>query len=69
MRVALILDTSGSFKKKLKPKYNTPPTAMMSKEGKLVTSNEEIKSATMEHYQEVLRNRPMKPHLQKSSEY
>ena len=44
------------------------PTAMMNKEGKIITSSEEIKRATMEHYKEVLKNRTIKPHLQEYKE-
>ena len=45
-----------------------PPTAMMNKEGKLVTSNEDIKKAAMEHFKDVLKNRPINPDLKEHKE-
>ena len=52
------------IKNKLKPKNKSPPTAMVNKEGQLITSNEDIKEAAMDHFKEVLKNRPIKPDLQ-----
>ena len=56
------------IKNKLRPKNKMLPTALMNKEGQIVTSSEEIKMATMEHYKEVLKNRTIKPHLQEYKE-
>ena len=56
------------IKKKLRPKYQTNPTAMMNMEGKTVTSSDEIKKASMEHFKHVLTNRPMNPNLQEYKE-
>ena len=47
------------IKNKLKPKNKSPPTAMLNKEGTLVTSSEDIKVATMDHFKQVLKNRPI----------
>ena len=37
------------IKNKLRPKNKMVPTAMMNKEGKIVTSSGDIKKATMKH--------------------
>ena len=42
-----------NLKKKLMPRNNEPPTAMMSKEGKLLTDKEEIKEEAVRHYKQV----------------
>ena len=47
------------LKNKLKPKYNNYPTAMIDKEGKLVTTQNGLKTLAMEHYQKVLEDRPI----------
>ena len=45
-----------------------PLTAMLNKEGKLVTSNEDIKKTAMEHFKDVLKNRPINPDLEEYKE-
>ena len=37
---------------------------MINKEGELVTSSEGLKKATLDHYKNVLANRPIKPGLE-----
>jgi len=49
------------LKKKLSPQTREPPTAMCDKSGNRITSSSELKKHTMNHYKEVLSNRPMKP--------
>ena len=56
------------FRNKLRPKFNNCPTAMIDATGKLVTKGDKLKEATMEHYQKILANRPMKEELVKYQE-
>ena len=51
------------LKKKLRPKQINNPTAMLNKDGKLVTSKTELKEVTLEHFRKVLENRPIKAEL------
>ena len=53
------------IKNKLRPKHISNPTAMLNREGKLVTESEDKKEATMEHFKHVLRNRHIIPNLQR----
>ena len=52
------------LKKKLRPKSNNTPTAIGDTNGKLVTSSQGIKNVTMEHFQKVLENIPIKKGLE-----
>ena len=52
------------IKKRLSPRVEDPPTAMMNQAGYLVTSETEIKKLASEHYKKVLENRPMKEELE-----
>ena len=49
--------------RKLRPKLNNKPTAMLNQEGKLVTSHKELKDTAMEHFKKILENRPIKAEL------
>ena len=51
------------LKKRLSPRAEDPPTAMMDNEGNLVTTESGIKKLASEHYKKVLENRPMKEEL------
>ena len=51
------------LKKKLSPKCRDPPTAMVDREGNLVTSNEAIEAIAIETYKKRLENRAMKDEL------
>ena len=51
------------LKKRLSPRVQDPPTAMMNEAGSLVTSAAGIKKLAMDHYKKVLENRPMKEDL------
>ena len=51
------------LKNKLRPKSQNSPTAMLNKDGKLITSSNGLKTANMEHFKKVLENRPIKPEL------
>ena len=53
---------------KLRPKYISNPTAIINSEGKLLTSSEDIKEATMMHFEHVLRNRPINQDLHEYKE-
>ena len=53
------------LKSKLRKKINNAPTAMNDKNGNLVTTSEGLKKLAMDHFKEVLRNRPIKPELEK----
>ena len=53
------------LKKKILPKSTSVPTAMKNKEGKLLTKKTDIKKHTMDYYKNVLRNRDIKPGLEK----
>ena len=46
-----------SLKKKLSPKHIEPPTAMKDSNGKLLTTEEEIKAESIKHYKKVFENR------------
>ena len=50
------------------PKSCDPPTAMVDKEGNLVTNQEDIKELAKKAYQERLRNRPIKQGLEDNKE-
>ena len=52
------------LKNKLKPKKISSPTAMINKDGHLVTNSEDLKNATLDHLKNVLANRPIKPGLE-----
>ena len=52
------------LKKKILPKSTNPPTAMIDKEGKLLTNKPDIDKQSMEYYKNVLRNRDIKPGLE-----
>ena len=52
------------LKKKLCPYKKDPPTAMLDSCGNLVTSAEGIKKITLEHFKNVLGNRPIKKGLE-----
>ena len=51
------------MKKRLSPRGQDPPTAMMDAAGNLVTSDTGIKKLASEHYKTVLENRPIKEEL------
>ena len=51
------------LKNKLRPKKTSNPTAMIDKNGKLITDGDEIKKATLDHYKNVLANRNLIPDL------
>ena len=53
-----------SLKNKLRPKVRNLPTAMLDQSGKLLTSAEGIKQGAMNHFKDVLRNRPIKSNLE-----
>ena len=44
---------------KLSPKSGNPPTAMVTAEGKLITTDEEIKDEAVKHYEKVFKEREM----------
>ena len=52
------------LKNKLRKKINNVPTALMDKDGQLVTSSSELKKVMMDHFKKVLENRPIKPELE-----
>ena len=52
------------LKNKLRPKTNNTPTAIQNQNGMLVTTSQEIKSATMIHLKKVLEDRPIKNGLE-----
>ena len=52
------------LKSKLRPKFNDYPTAILDTHGNLATTKEEIQNATVNHYKDVLRNRPILPNLE-----
>ena len=47
------------LKNKLRPIYNNYPTAMLDKNGKLVTTEIGLKNLAMEHFKKVLEDRPV----------
>ena len=51
------------LKEKIIPKPSNVPTAMKDINGKLVTNVEEFKKHTIDHYKNVLRNRPINEDL------
>ena len=53
------------LKHKILPKPCNVPTAMNNLNGKLITNIDEIKKNTINHYENVLRNRPIKEDLEK----
>ena len=52
------------LKRKLFSKFNDPPSAIKDKNGKLLTSKDDILDATLQHYQKVLENRKIKEGLE-----
>ena len=52
------------LKKKLYPKVNEPRTAMVTTEGKLITSEKDIRDEAVKHYKNVFRHRQIKPGLE-----
>ena len=52
------------LKKKLYPKVNEPPTAMVTTEGELITSEKDIKDEAVKHFKNVYRHRQIKPGLE-----
>ena len=57
-----------NIKNKQRPKVKNVPTAMVDKDGNLVTSPEGIKQEAMKHFKEVLKNRPIKTNLKEYQE-
>ena len=51
------------IKKKLSPRPVEPPTAMKSKDGKLLTDKDDILNEAVKHYKEVFRNKPINKEL------
>ena len=45
------------LKKKLSPKASDPPTAMLNSDGKLITSDDDIKAEAVKHYKNVFKER------------
>ena len=45
------------LKKKLSPKMSDPPTAMVSSEGRLLTTEDEVKLEAIKHYIKVFKER------------
>ena len=54
--------------KKLKKKKEEPPTAVKSKEGKIIEDPELIKDRYLEHYAEILKNKPATTEKEKEQE-
>ena len=52
-----------ALKKKISPRCRDPPTAMLDRNGNLITSPESIDILALETYKERLQNRKMKPNL------
>ena len=52
-----------NLKKKISPRQQEPPTAMVESTGNLVTSSEGIKNIATEHYGKILENRDIKDDL------
>ena len=52
------------LKKKLSPKANEPPTAMLNSEGKIITSEEDIKLEAIKHYTNVFKERQINSNLE-----
>ena len=52
------------LKSKLRPKFTDYPTAMQNSEGNLVTSEEDIKKLTVDHFKKVLANRQIRNGLE-----
>ena len=54
------------LRQKLSPRPSEPPTAMKNKEGKLLTSEDDIKDEAVKHYKNVFKNSAIdeefKPH-------
>ena len=51
------------LKQKLSPRHSEPPTAIKDKDGKLLTSEEDIKSESIKHYRRVLKSKDMDEEL------
>ena len=56
------------LKRKLRPQHIDNPTAMLNKDGKLVTSKEELKETALLHFEKVQENRPVKAELEEYKE-
>ena len=54
--------------KKLKKKKEEPPTAIKSKDGKIVEDPESIKERYLEHFKEILKNKPAETDKEKKQE-
>ena len=54
------------LKSKLRPKFNDYPTAMLNKHGELATTKDQMKNATIDHYKNVLKYRPIKDGLEEN---
>ena len=52
-----------ALKKKISPRCRDPPTAMLDRNGNLITSPESIDNLALETYKERLQNRKIKPNL------
>ena len=53
------------LKKKLSPRASEPPTAMISSEGKLLTTEDDILKEARKHYEAVFQKRKINPDLEK----
>ena len=51
------------MKNKLNNKHGDPPSALIDEEGNVLTSHDEIKNENSKHYENVLKNKPIKEHL------
>ena len=70
-KVEGMLKSYGKSKKKLSPKPQNTPTAMLDKTGNLVTSSSGLEILAIDHYKKVLENREMNDdlkHIQKDKE-
>ena len=66
-----MLKSYGKSKKKLSPKPQNTPTAMLDKTGNLVTSSSGLEILAIDHYKKVLENREINDdlkHIQKDKE-
>ena len=57
-----------NLKKKLCPKVNDPPTALVDERGNIITSDEAIEELTLSTYTKRLENRPIKEGLESHKE-
>ena len=51
------------IKKKISPRPVEPPTAMKTKDGKLLTDKDDILNEAVKHYKEVFRSKPINTEL------